>query len=84
MLFFTNFFASLTAARAAQIVASLSAFAHVIVELRTFMTMQETAAARDAMLARLLASGLTDEGPVIADIPGCYFRRLRPAGKRSN
>jgi len=80
VLFFTNFFATLPPARAAQIVASLSAFAHVIVELRTFMTMQETAAERDAMLARLLASGLSDEGPVIAEVAGCYFRRLQPRG----
>jgi len=71
---FTNFGADLPEAVMADILAALPRFATVILDLRLFGAIRETAEARDALRDSIVAQGLRDAGPVPSAPSSHYWR----------
>lgn len=77
VVFFTNFVGGPSVVAAERILDSLHFFGHAIVELRMFARTRDEPEERAGLLRSILDRGYCDEGDILGDVPGMYFRRFR-------
>ena len=77
VVFFTNFVGASSVTAENRILDALQFFGHAVIEMRMFARTRDEPSDRADLLQSLLGRGYCDEGAILGEVPGTYFRRFR-------